>query len=306
MAMISTNQTRRPTKLRIAASLAGLLTVFSIQGIALAEEVTGKLPDVSRVVSIGDSITEIVYALGEEGHLIARDQTSIYPEAARKLPDVGYMRALSPEGVLSINPTAIIAVEGSGPKETIDILKKASVPFVFVPEDYTDKSIPAKIRAVGKALGVDDKAEKLAAQIEKDLLAAEDATRNIKTRKRVLFVLSAQGGKIMASGTKTAANGIIALAGAENAVTEYPGYKPMTDEAIITAKPDVILVMDRGGDHAADNADLLANAAIAATPAGKDKKIIRMGGQYLLGFGPRAPEAIHELAVAIYGNELSQ
>nr|WP_246711848.1 ABC transporter substrate-binding protein [Phyllobacterium myrsinacearum] len=282
------------------------MALVSPQGMASAEEITGRLPDAARVVSIGDSITEIVYALGEEGHLVGRDQTSTYPEAAQKLPNVGYMRALSPEGVLSINPTAIIAVEGSGPKETIDVLKKASVPFVFVPEDYTGQSISAKIRVVGTALGVDDKAEKLASQVEKDLLAAEDATKNIKNRKRVLFVLSAQGGKIMASGTKTAANGIIALAGADNAITEYPGYKALTDEAIITAKPDVILVMDRGGDHSSDNADLLANAAIAATPAGKDKKIIRMGGQYLLGFGPRAPKAIHELAEAIYGNELSQ
>ncbi|WP_091885425.1 hemin ABC transporter substrate-binding protein [Phyllobacterium sp. OV277] len=300
------NMFSRNRKLHLAASFAGLLTLSLSHGIASAEEVTGRLPDASRVVSIGDSITEIVYALGEEGHLVGRDQTSTYPEAARKLPDVGYMRALSPEGVLSINPTAIIAVEGSGPKETIDVLKKASVPFVFVPEDYTGKSITAKIRVVGAALGVDDKAEKLAAQVEKDLQASEDATKNIKNRKRVLFVLSAQGGKIMASGTKTAANGIIALAGADNAITEYPGYKPLTDEAIITAKPDVILVMDRGGDHSSDNADLLANAAISATPAGKDKKIIRMGGQYLLGFGPRAPKAIHELAEAIYGNELSQ
>ncbi|MBA8880003.1 heme/hemin ABC transporter substrate-binding protein [Phyllobacterium myrsinacearum] len=303
---MSVKRQSKPTRLLIATSLATVMALVSPQGMASAEEITGRLPDAARVVSIGDSITEIVYALGEEGHLVGRDQTSTYPEAAQKLPNVGYMRALSPEGVLSINPTAIIAVEGSGPKETIDVLKKASVPFVFVPEDYTGQSISAKIRVVGTALGVDDKAEKLASQVEKDLLAAEDATKNIKNRKRVLFVLSAQGGKIMASGTKTAANGIIALAGADNAITEYPGYKALTDEAIITAKPDVILVMDRGGDHSSDNADLLANAAIAATPAGKDKKIIRMGGQYLLGFGPRAPKAIHELAEAIYGNELSQ
>jgi iron complex transport system substrate-binding protein len=278
MTMFAKRQSK-PARLHLAASLAGLMALLSAQGMASAEEVTGRLPDASRVVSIGDSITEIVYALEEEQHLVGRDQTSTYPEAAQKLPDVGYMRALSPEGVLSINPTAIIAVEGSGPKETIDVLKKASVPFVF---------------------------EKLASQVEKDLQAAEDATKNIKNRKRILFVLSAQGGKIMASGTKTAANGIIALAGADNAITEYPGYKPLTDEAIITAKPDVILVMDRGGDHASDNADLLANTAIAATPAGKDKKIIRMSGQYLLGFGPRAPKAIHELAEAIYGNELGK
>ncbi len=286
--------------------IAVMLGMLALPGHTSAEEITGRVPDASRVVSIGDSITEIVFALGEEARLVGRDSTSTYPDAANRLPDVGYMRALSPEGVLSINPTAIIAVEGSGPKETIEVLKKASVPFVFVPENYTAASVTEKIRIVGKALGVDDKAEKLAQRVELDLAAAQAETSKIKARKRVLFILSAQGGKILASGTKTAANGIIELAGAENAITGFQGYKPLTDESIITAKPDIILVMDRGGDHIAVNTDLLANKAIAATPAGEAKNIVRMGGQYLLGFGPRTAQAAHDLAKAFYGNELSQ
>ncbi|CAN7726096.1 ABC transporter substrate-binding protein [Phyllobacterium sp. LjRoot231] len=277
-----------------------------LTGNAIAEEITGRIPDASRVVSIGGSITEIIFDLGEESRLVGRDTTSIYPEAANKLPDVGYMRALSPEGVLSINPTAIIAVEGSGPKEAIDVLKKASVPFVFIPENYTAASVSEKIRIVGKALGVDAKAETLSAEVEKNLAAAQAETKDIKVRKRVLFVLSAAGGKIMAAGTRTAANGIIELAGADNVVTEYSGYKTITDEAILTAKPDVILVMDGGGPRTTTDADLLANRAIAATPAGQSKTIVRMGGQYLLGFGPRTAKAVHDLAKAFYGTEVGQ
>ena len=94
----------------------------------------GVFADTSRIAAIGGSITEIVYALGEEKQLVARDSTSLYPEAALALPDVGYMRALSPEGVLSVNPTGILALQGSGPKEAVDVLKKASVPFIEVPE----------------------------------------------------------------------------------------------------------------------------------------------------------------------------
>ena len=290
-------------KIPLVAAVFGMLV---LTGNAIAEEITGQIPDASRVVSIGGSITEIIYDLGEEGRLVGRDTTSVYPEAAHKLPDVGYMRALSPEGVLSINPTAIIAVEGSGPKEAIDVLKKASVPFVFVPENYTAASVSEKIRIVGKALGVDAKAEKLSAQVEENLATAQAETKDIKTRKRVLFVLSATGSKIMAAGTKTAANGIIELAGADNVVTGYSGYKAMTDEAILTAKPDVILVMDGGGPRTTTDADLLANKAIAATPAGQSKNIVRMGGQYLLGFGPRTAKAVHDLAKAFYGAEVSQ
>jgi iron complex transport system substrate-binding protein len=286
--------------------IAACLAILAAPGTSLAEEISGPIPDASRVVSIGGSITEIIFDLGEEGRLVGRDTTSVFPEAAHKIPDVGYMRALSPEGVLSINPTAIIAVEGSGPREAIDVLKKASVPFVFVPENYTAASVSEKIRIVGKALGVDDKARELSARVEQELAAAQAETKNVKARKRVLFVLSAAGGKIMAAGTNTAADGIIRLSGAENVVTGYTGYKTMTEEAILTAKPEVILVMDGGGSRTTTDADLLANSAIAATPAGQSKTIVRMGGQYLLGFGPRTARAVHDLAKALYGDEVSQ
>ncbi|MBD0416392.1 heme/hemin ABC transporter substrate-binding protein [Oryzicola mucosus] len=264
--------------------------------------------DTSRIAAVGGSMTEIVYALGEEGKLVARDSTSVYPEAALKLPDVGYMRALSPEGVLGINPTGILALEGSGPKEAVDVLKKASVTFIEVPEKFDHAGILDKIRIVGKALSVEDKAAELEKQVDADLKSAEALTAEIPAdkRKRVLFILSMQGGKILASGSDTAANGIIQLAGGVNAVEGYQGYKQLTEEAIIGARPDLILMMDRGGDHAAANADILANPALASTPAAESKTIVRMDGAYLLGFGPRTAAAVKDLATKLYGDELKK
>ena len=125
--------------------------------------------DASRLVTIGGSITEIVYALGEESRLVARDSTSIYPAAALSLPDVGYMRALSPEGVLSVDPSAILALEGSGPRDAIDVLAKASVPLVMVPETFDRDGILDKIRIVGAALDAQAKADALAAKVERIL-----------------------------------------------------------------------------------------------------------------------------------------
>ena len=269
-----------------------------------AAEGTGVFSDTSRIASIGGSITEIVYALGEESHLVARDSTSSYPEAALKLPNVGYMRALSPEGVLSVNPSGILALHGSGPREAVDVLKKSSVPFIEVPEHYSHEGILEKIRVVGKALGVDAKAEKLAAEMDAKLTAAEKQTASIKERKRVLFVLSTQGGKILAAGSDSAADGIIKLAGAINAVEGFSGYKPMTDEAIATAKPDVILTMKNAGPPISED-ELFANPVIASTSAGVARKVISMDGGYLLGFGPRTAEAIHDLAVSLYGNQVT-
>ncbi len=82
----------------------------------------------------------------------------------------------------------------------------------------------------------------------------------------------------------------------------YSGYKQLSDEAVLDANPDVVLMMDRG--EAADSVvDPFENPAIAATPAGTNRSLIRMDGSYLLGFGPRTAEAIHDLAVSIYGQK---
>lgn len=277
-----------------AAILAGSLTA------AVAQEVK-PFADTSRLVSIGGSLTEIIYALGEEGRLVARDQTAVYPEAALKLPDVGYMRQLAPEGVLSVNPTALLIIEGSGPKETLDVLTKGSVEIVTVPEGFSHEGILEKVRVVGKALGVDAKAEELATKLDAELKSAEAITANVPERKRVLFILSMQEGKVMASGSDTAADGIIKLAGGVNAVEGYSGYKALTDEAIVTAKPDVILMMSREGGHVVTDEALFAQAGIAMTPAAASKAVVRVDGAYALGFGPRTASAIVDLATALYG-----
>ena len=253
-----------------------------------------------RVLSVGGSVTEIVYALGEGDRLVARDSTSSFPDSAVKLPDVGYMRALAPEGVLSVNPDLIIAEEGSGPQETIDVLREAQIDFVTIPDGFSAEAVQTKIEAVAKALGVEEKGKELADKTLSSIKAAAlDATR--EDRKRVIFILSTRGGRIVASGTNTAADGIIALAGATNVISDFEGYKPLTDEAVLAAAPDVILMMDRGGNHSAADDELLTMPSIAGTPAAETRSILRMNGLLLLGFGPRTGEAITALNEALYG-----
>jgi len=288
----------------IAGPMVGLALAFTALQPAGAVEGGSVFSDPSKIAAIGGSITEIVYALGEEKHLVARDSTSRYPKAALDLPDVGYMRALSPEGVLSVNPTGILALQGSGPKEAVDVLKKTSIPFIEVPEHFSREGILEKVRIVGKALGADAKAEVLARELDARLTAAEKQTASIKERKRVLFVLSVQGGKILAAGSETAADGMVRLAGGVNAVEGFSGYKQMSDEAIITARPDVILMMSNAGPPVSDD-ELFGNPSVASTPAGAARKLIRIDGGYLLGFGPRTADAIHDLAVSLYGGQVT-
>lgn len=287
--------------IRTLTSLAAILMTASFAAAPVSAEDLHKFADTARLVSIGGSLTEIVYELGAEGTLVARDQTAMFPEAALALPDVGYMRALAPEGVLSVNPSGLLVIEGSGPPEALEVLSHAGVEYQTVPEGYSAEGVLIKVRAVGQALGLDDKAEALATKLEGDFAALKARTDAVGSPKKVLFILSNQGGQIQASGLGTAANGIIALAGATNAITEYEGYRPLSEEAITAAAPDAILLMDRGGDHAANEAELLANQAIALTPAGQNKAIYRLDGAYLLGFGPRTPAAASEVADLLYG-----
>ncbi len=109
-------------RLRHGAALVAI--ALSLATGAASADTVDRFTDTSRIVSVGGSLTEIVYALGAENMLAGRDQTSVYPEAVKKLADVGYMRQLAPEGVLSVNPTGILLLEGSGPQDTLDVLKK--------------------------------------------------------------------------------------------------------------------------------------------------------------------------------------
>jgi iron complex transport system substrate-binding protein len=254
----------------------------------------------ARIVSIGGAITEILYALGFEDRLAGVDATSLYPAAAlRDKPNVGYMRQLSAEGVLGLNPSLVLAVQGSGPKETMDVLEAAKVPLVLVPETFSEAGLLDKIRLVGHAMDADRRAECLSAAVTGDLEQLRELRARVTRPVRVMFVMSLLSGRAMAAGQKTAANEIIALAGAVNAVDNYDGYKIINDEAIVAAKPDVVLSIQRGKDSL-DAETVYLHPAFAMTPVAANKAFISMEGLYLLGFGPRTAAAARDLAIKLY------
>lgn len=258
--------------------------------------------DSTRIVSIGGSITEILYALGVQQKIVAVDTTSLYPPSALKeKPNVGYMRQLSAEGVLGLSPTLILAIEGSGPKETIDVLEQAKVPFVSVPDNFTGDGIIDKIDTIARDVGVPGRGKCLADEVRRDGAALGAMRRQIRQRARIAFILSLANGRPMIAGRGTAADGIIAMAGASNAFDDFDGYKMVDDEAIIAAKPDVILAM-QSGEHALSSDVVFSQPALAMTPAAKHRILISMDGLYLLGFGPRTARAARDLAMRLYPN----
>jgi iron complex transport system substrate-binding protein len=257
-------------------------------------------PEAKRIISVGGTITEILYALGAQDRIVARDSTSLYPAEATAKPDVGYMRALSAEGILGQKPDLILMEEGSGPPPVLEILKASEVPMVVIPTPPKAYKIGQKIRDVGAAVGLSEKSETLATKTEDELKKlAADVSKITDAKKKVLFVLSLSNNRVMAGGADTEAGAVIELAGGINAAPTINGYKPMSDEAVIGAQPDVILSMSRG-DHSIKPEQVFALPSMQTTPAAANKALISMDGLLLLGFGPRTPEAARSLAAQIY------
>jgi iron complex transport system substrate-binding protein len=104
----------------------------------------------------------------------------------------------------------------------------------------------------------------------------------------------------MAGGADTEAGAIIALAGGTTAAPGIKGYKPLSDEAVIAAQPQVILSMQTNGDHRITPEQVFALPSLQATPAAANKALVSMDGLLLLGFGPRTPQAARMLAAQLY------
>ena len=258
------------------------------------------IADASRVVAIGSSVTEIVYALGAGDRLIGADTTSMYPEAALQLPRVGYMRQISAEGVLSLRPTLIISTTAAGPPAAFDQLRAAGVATLVLPDDYDFESVLRKIEGIGTALGRDDAARSLVAAGRTEMAALTGKLAQAAERPKVLSLLSVSQGPPQAAGRVTAADGIIRLAGGVNATTSYEGYRPITAEGALAQAPDVLMVTGQTLDALGGVDNLLAAASLALTPAGKARRVFVLDALLLLGFGPRTPDAARRLAAFLH------
>ena len=93
---------------------------------------------------------------------------------------------------------------------------------------------------------------------------------------------------------------MLEIVGAENAAGDIKGSKPMTAEAVITAQPDVYVLFTTGLESIGGVDGLLKLPGLAHTPAGRNRRIVAMSGQYLSGFGPRCGRAALDLFHGIY------
>lgn len=274
------------------ARLARALLLVAMPGLLFAKDDCDQAP-YQRIVAVGGAITETIYALDQGHRIVAADTTSYYPKAAGELPKVGYQRALSVEGILSQKPDLIIASDQAGPPRSIRQLEDSGLRIHTLPSATNIEEVLNNIRVLGRMLCARKESRDL-------ILALEHAQRDLPRlkptdAKRVLFIMQHGGGAPMVAGTETSAASIIALAGAQNAVDHFEGYKPLTPEALALYRPEVILTTDQGLQQVGGSESLFALPGISLTPAGQRRALVAMDALLLLGFGPRTLQAAQEL-----------
>lgn len=247
-----------------------------------------------RVVSIGGDITEIIYALGAQGTLVARDSTSLQPAVAQKLPNVGYMRQLNAEGILAMHPSLVIASELSKPSVALQQVEQAGVKVVTITGRAEISAIGEKIAKVGEVLNRREEAKALESKLTHQLATISEKPLPVK----VLYILNHSGMKAMGAGSGTSADGAIRGAGLINAMGNVPRYQPMTQEGLVASAPQLVVIGADGLKAMGGEENLWALPGLALTPAGKNKNLFVVDEMALLGFGLETPGAIAKLRKA--------
>lgn len=265
----------------------------------------GKLP---RIVSVSGATTEIVFALGAEKQLVGTDTTSLYPLAAQQTAKVGYMRQLSAEGLLSLRPDAVIGTTEAGPSVVMDQIRSAGVRVELVEADHSWAEVQRKVAAVGRATSRRAEAAALQARLDAQwAIVLADVAKNVTKRAgqnlkkpKAIFILSHTASP-QVSGDKTAAHAMLGYAGLDNALAgpgvagSFSGYRAMTAEALVVAAPDVIVTTTQGIEASGGIDKFWSRAGLELTPAYKRRSLVVLDALYLIGFGPRLPQAVSDL-----------
>lgn len=248
-----------------------------------------------RVITLGGSVTEIVYELGLGERLIADDLSSLYPEAATRLPRVGYYRAVPAEGVVAMHPDLILASENAGPAHALESIRKLGVEIVKVSDRASLESLYERVRQIARVLSVEDKGDALIEQIHASVARAQ--ARPGKNLKAALIIN--RTGTLQAAGSHTAASALMSLAGLTNVLEPaQQGYKAVSAESLVNFGPELIIVTEGSVQASGGLEKFLRHPAIATTPAAINKRIVVMDDLLALGLGPRVAQAIEQLKLA--------
>jgi len=270
-----------------ATVLSFMLGMYTISVDAL-EQTTN-----DSVVSVGGSVTEILFALGANEQIVATDTSSSFPVEAQKLPKVGYYRQLSAEGVLSRAPSEVYAVQGAGPNQVLEQIRNAGVQVHIFEQARTVDGLLSLIRQVGKVANLEANADKISKQVEQALLDIHSIRQ--ASEKRVVFLMSANDRGLMAAGKNTVPNLIMEIAGLENPYHMIEGFQPISVESFLAVNPTHVLIAShRTGGMSASQ--LCKQAALQQWASTQGCNLYSVDPLLFLGMTPRLPQAVEQLA----------
>ena len=250
---------------------------------------------VSRVVVLANGVAEIIQSLNAQGIIVGRDISSTEDSLA-DIPIVTSGHQVLPEKVIALKPDLVLIDASTGPKAAIETIKKAGISVVETPESWSLTDLPAKVRAVGRAIGAQDQAEQLIEKINQSLKVS-----TVSNKPRVAFLyLRGTSAVYLIGGKGSGADSLLDSIGAVDvgaAQLERP-FNTLTAESLAALNPDVILVMSKGLESVGGVEGLLALPGVAQTNAGKNSAIIDVDDSLLLSFGPRTPSLVQALADA--------
>lgn len=264
-----------------------------------------------RVIAldIAGSISATVAGLGLADHLVGRDESSTF-QAVADLPVVtSGAHSINGEAVLALRPDLVITDGTVGPIDVLLQLRDAGIEIVFVDAPPSIDGVSELARQVGAALGAAGAGQLLAARLQGEISEAVGQIAAIapsaeSDKVRMLFLyLRGSSGIYYLFGEESGADVLIESLGGIDVAGEigWDGMRPMTDEALVAANPDLILVMTDGlASVGGVDALLESKPAIALTRAGQNKRFVDMADGQVLSFGPRTAGVLEALARAIY------
>ena len=224
-----------------------------------------------------------------QDHIVALDITSNFPEDAKKYPSIGYVRMLSAEGLLSMNPSIILGENDMGPPTVIGQIKQTGVDLKIIPEEKSVLGILEKIRCIAGIMDVSSYAEELINEKYSEVLFQIEENKRIVSEKKIsaMVIYSMQGTSPIVSGSGESGDAFLKLTGAQNAFASFEGWKPASAESIIANNPDYIIVTNRLLKRFSNLEELRNHPSLSQTKAAKNNQIIAKDGMAMMGFGPR-------------------
>lgn len=244
-----------------------------------------------RIISLNGAVSEILVALGHQQELVGRDVTSTFPEVVMdSVLDLGHVSTISIEAVMNLKPTLILGVDNDADRNFLQKIESSGISHKFFHREFSAEGTKELVRNIADITG-NSAYQPLFEAIDKDL----EQIQVFEYKPKILFIYARGAGNLMVAGSDTPFEKIISMAGGENAISGFPGFKPLTPEALLNHNPDVLLLFDTGMKSIGGVEGLLKIPGVSQTKAGKNKAFIAMDGSLLSGFGPRVGLAAHQL-----------